>query len=150
MKNLTKLLSSCSVALILCVTSLSAQSCAAVNQFSKASTHALAASGEVSTAVGHSAAGSVRVVSGVAAVPVWMSGAVVAGSGAVVSAVGESMGKGGDAAMKGADDMWDFANGESTKRPVLNREKALPPRTTTPEKAKDPSPAEVLGTKVQS
>ena len=90
-----------------------------------------------------------RVVSGVAAVPVWMSGAVVGGSGAVVSAVGESMVKGGDAAMKGADDMWDFANGDSAKRPAPNREKGLPPRVTTPEKAKDPSPAEMLGAKAQ-
>lgn len=147
MKKLLKLFGSFSVALALGVTALSAQSCAATNQFSKASTHAIAASGEVSAAVGHSAAGSVRVVSGVAAVPLWMSGAVAAGSGAVVSAVGESMGKGGETTMKGADEMWDFANGDPAKRPALNRGKGLPPRKPASECPKDPSPAEALGTK---
>lgn len=146
MKNLTKS-GMFAMTLVLGATALSAQSCASVDHFTKASTHALAASGEASRAVGHSVAGSGRVVSGVVAVPVWVSGAVVAGSGAVVSAVGQSMAEGGDAVMQGGDKIWDFSNGDPAKRPALNREKALPPRTQAPEPIRDPSPAEALRSK---
>lgn len=59
--------------------------------------------------------------------PVFVSGAALAGTGSVVAAVGDSVAASGTAATEGAGELWDFANGDAAAaRPVLNRERGVP------------------------
>ena len=128
------------VLLVFGTTALSAQSCAAAGHVSNSAALSVAASGEALSAAGDSAKASLKVVSGVVAVPVMLSGAAIGGSGAVVASAG--------AAIKGdGEKMWDFATGDPAKRPTPNREKSVPPLKAAPVKAADPSPAEALKSK---
>ena len=113
--------------------SLSAQSCA-----------------QASAAVAASAAGSIKIAASAVAVPLWMSGQVVAGSGAVVKAVGESASQAGQSAARGAEEVWDFATGDPEKRPALDRGLGVPPAKAAPAPApvKDPPPAAALPAKL--
>lgn len=106
---------------------LSAQSCAATSHLSAAAGHSAAASAEVGKAGLASGAATVKVAFGVAAVPVYVSGAALATAGSVVSAVGDASAAAGATAKEGADEIWDFATGDPAKRPVLNRERGVPP-----------------------
>lgn len=148
MKNLLKSIRSLALVLTLGTAALSAQSVAAAGHVSNAAVNSAAASGETLSAVGDSAAGSVKVVAGVAAVPVWMSGAVVASGGAVVSSVGTAGNQAGVAITKTAGKLWDFASGDPSQRPHLNRDRAVPPLKKTEAKPADRSPAETLKTKL--
>lgn len=78
-----------------------------------------------------------RLVSGVVAVPVWMSGGVSTG-------VGTSLKHSGKTAGRVATNLWDAATGDPAKRPALDRTIGLPKAKRFPTKAKDPSPAEAL------
>jgi hypothetical protein len=148
MKTLTQTFRYSGLVLLLGTVSLSAQSCAAVNTFGNASTHAVNASGEVLASGAASVKGSVEAASAVVAVPVWMSGAVVTAGGAVSSAVGDAASKGGESAMHGAEKLWDFSTGDASQRPMLDRDRGVPTAPAAIEKpsarAKDPSPAEAL------
>lgn len=138
MKKSLKYLSTLTVALTFGAVALSAQSSAAAGHASHAVTHSAAASGEALAAVGDSAASGVKVVSGIAAVPVWISGSIVGGVGAISTEAGKG-------AIEGGNKLWDFANGAPEERPHVNRERAVPPlkkRTNKP--AADPSPAMML------
>ncbi len=138
------------LALVVALTPLAvfAQSNAVSNNVANSVAHSAAASQEVLLAGGHAVVGSVRLASGVLAVPVWMSGAVSAGSGAIVTGVGDSLAQSGKAAGQTAEKMWDAATGDPAERPALNREVGLPKpqKTAANSRAKDPSPAEVLKT----
>jgi hypothetical protein len=137
----TTTLLSCAVAIALMPLAVFAQSTAVSNNLANSAAHSAAASQEVLLAGGHAIVGSVRLASGVLAVPVWMSGAVVNG-------VGESLALSGKAAGQTAEKMWDAATGDPAERPALNREVGLPKpqKTAANSRAKDPSPAEVLKT----
>ena len=125
-------------------TALCAQSCAATGNFANASAHAVNASGEVLASGAASVAGSAQAASAVVAVPVWVAGSAVAGSGAVSTAVGETASKAGTAMTHGAGKLWDFASGDASERPTLDRARSVPPAPAPTAKAKDPSPAEAL------
>ena len=144
----TTTLLSCAVAIALMPLAVFAQSNAVSNNLANSAAHSAAASQEVLLAGGHAVVGSVRLSSGVLAVPVWMSGAVSTGSGAVVTGVGDSLTQSGKAAGQAAEKMWDAATGDPAERPALNREVGLPKpqKTAANSRAKDPSPAEVLKT----
>ena len=147
MKTITQSIRTLAVALVFGAASLSAQSCAAVGNFANASSHAVNASGEVLASGAASVAGSAQVGSAVVAIPVWMSGAAVNASGAVSSAVGDTAQKAGTAVAHGAEKLWDFASGDATQRPALDRSHAVvPPAAGMKPSAKsaDPSPAEAL------
>ncbi len=154
MKTSLKSVFSLALVLIFGAVALSAQSCAAVDHVSKAATHSGAASGEASAAVVDSGAASGKVVTTVAAVPLWMSGAAVQGSGTVVNAVGTASAQAGAAIVKGAEKMWDTSTGDPAQRPALNRSVGLPaakpaaaPAPTpapAPAAHRDPSPADAL------
>ncbi|HVU16624.1 MAG TPA: hypothetical protein VHD32_06855 [Candidatus Didemnitutus sp.] len=101
--------------------------------------HLRAASGDASRAVGNSAVALGQLTGGVAAIPLWMSGAVT-------TATGESLVHVGSSATKAGDEVWDFANGGPGKRPPLDREKCVPAKAPTV-KTKDPSPAEAFQAK---
>jgi hypothetical protein len=95
-----------------------------------------------------SGAASVKVAAGVAVVPVFASGAVVASTGAVVSAVGESAVAAGTSTTEGAEKLWDFANSDPAKRPALDRTQGVPPlKKRGAEKRTDPSPATAMKVK---
>lgn len=146
MKTSLKSVFSLAMALTFGALALSAQSCAVVDHTSKAVGHSAAASGEVSAAVVQSGAASGQAVTAVAAVPLWMSGAVVQGSGTVVASVGNASAQAGAAVTAGAEKMWDSATGDPAKRPALNRQVGVPavPPTPVPAKRQDPPPAEAL------
>ncbi|QYM78822.1 hypothetical protein K0B96_16185 [Horticoccus luteus] len=153
MKNNLKLIPVFAMAALFGTVALSAQSCAAVNHVSNAAVASGTASKELVGATAESAKGAVKLASGVAAVPVWMSGAVVQSGGKVLAAVGDASAQGGEAAAEGAAKMWDFATSDDTARPPLDREAAVPPvkatesASVTPAKTTlpaDPSPAEAL------
>lgn len=150
MKNSLKSLLSFAVALTFGAALLSAQSCAAVDHVSAAAQHSVAASGEASGAVVESGVASGKALAGAAAVPVWMSGAVVQGSGAVATSIGQASSEAGRGLTTGAAAMWDSASGDPAKRPALNRTVGVPaaPATTAPAPVpaarKDPPPSEAL------
>lgn len=144
MKILLPSIGSLAVVLLFGTTAMSAQSCAATKSLVDAGHHAGVASGEASAAGGASITASAQSVAGVAAVPVWMSGAVVEGGGNVLSALGGSTAHAGAAATHGAKKMWDFATGDAASRPALARERAVPPLPVVVRKPKDVSPAEAL------
>ncbi|MBI3884550.1 MAG: hypothetical protein HY302_02290 [Opitutae bacterium] len=126
-----------------------AQSAAASTNLANSAAHSAAASQEILLAGGHAVAGSVRLASGVLAVPVWMSGAVATGSGAALAGVGDSLVHSGKAAGQTAQKMWDAATGDPAERPALNREVGLPkprPTAAAASRSRDPAPAEVLKT----
>ena len=134
----TTTLLSLAVAVALTPLAALAQSTAASAHAANSLKHSAAASREALLAGGHSVAGSVRLVSGVAAVPVWMSGAVVNG-------IGTALTESGKATTEAADKMWDAAHGDPAKRPALDREIGLPkPTKTAATTPRDPSPAEAL------
>lgn len=137
----TTTLLSCAVAIALMPLAVFAQSNAASNNLANSAAHSAAASQEILLAGGHAVVGSVRLASGVLAVPVWMSGAVVNG-------VGESLALSGKAAGQTAEKMWDAATGDPAERPALNREVGLPKpqKSAAASRTKDPAPAEVLKT----
>jgi len=127
---------------------LSAQSCAAAGHASNAVTLSAAGSGEASAAAVDSARGSLKVVAGIVAVPVWLSGSAVTGSSALVAGVGAVSAEVGSDLTTGGKELWDFATGDPARRPALNRERSVPPPPLkkTPAKPADPSPAEALKT----
>ena len=139
MKTRTQIGGSIALFLIVGAASLSAQSCAVTRSLGNASTHAGKASGEMLASGGASVVASAQLVSGVVAVPVWMSGKVA-------SASGEALQAGGSAVAQGAEKLWDFASGDPAMRPTMQRERAVPPVPAVPakpvSKTKDPSPAE--------
>lgn len=108
--------------------------------------HAVRGSGEVSLAVAGSAASVGQVASGVVAVPLWVSGGVARGAGTVLKVSGTASADAGQAATQGARELWDFATGETSARPPLNRTLGVPAARTTP--AKDLSPAEAMRSKL--
>ena len=138
MKNRSHLLKSFAVALLFAPLAVFAQSDAA----SAHAAHALKDSGRASAesvaVAAHASVGSFRLVSGVAAVPVWLSGATLASAGQVSTQLGKD-------SARAAQDLWDFATGEPAKRPPLNREVGLPKKESISAKSHDPSPAEALG-----
>ncbi|HYP17830.1 MAG TPA: hypothetical protein VEQ65_11520 [Opitutus sp.] len=146
MKTHIKFMVTLAMVLGLGTVALSAQSCAAANHLSAAGRHSANASGELVAAGAESGAASVKVVSGVAAVPVFASGAIVASAGTVLNAVGESAVAAGTTTTQGAEKLWDFSTSDPTQRPALDRARAVPParQTTVRHKAADPSPAEAL------
>ena len=144
MKTFTPSLGFLAVVLLFGTTALSAQSSAVTTSLAKAGRHLGTASGEAFTASGASVAASGQVVSGIAAVPVWMSGGVVKGSGHVLTALGEGTTQTGAAIGRGADKLWDFSTGDAASRPPMARERAVPPAPGIVRKPKDPSPAEAM------
>jgi hypothetical protein len=144
MKNSIKYLGSFTLALTLGAAALSAQSCAAAGHVSNAVTLSAAASGETLAAVGDSAASGVKVVAGVAAVPIWLSGAALTSGGAIVASGAAVSAEVGAGTVKGADQLWDFATGKPEQRPHVNRERAVPPLKKTDAKPMDPAPATML------
>ena len=132
-------LASFAAALLLAPLAVHAQSTAASTHVSAAVTASGTASAEAVAAAAHATVGSFRLVSGIAAVPVWMSGAASTAVGRVSTQIGK------DSARASAD-LWDFATGEPGKRPPLDRAVALPQKKEIAAVAKprDPSPAEAL------
>lgn len=144
MKTPLKLIARFAVVLVFGTTALSAQSCAAAGHVSNAVTLSGRASGEALSAVGDSAKGSLKVASGIVAVPVMLSGVAVGGSGALVAGVGVVSAEVGRSVANDGKKLWDFASGEPDKRPALNRERSVPPLKKVPATPVDPSPAEAL------
>lgn len=159
MKNNLKLIPAFAMVALFGTVALSAQSCAAVNHVSNAAVASGTASKEMVAATAESAKGAVKLASGVAAVPVWMSGAVVQSGGKVLMAIGDASAQGGATATNGAGKMWDFATSDDSARPALDREAAMPPVKAAPAAlapastmaptnaaapAGDPSPVEAL------
>jgi len=96
-----------------------------------AASHAAQASGESAAASVAIAGSGLKLVSSVAAVPLWLSGQVVAASGEV--------------AKDAAQGIWDLATSDSTSRPELDPSIGLPPAPAAkPAVPVDPSPAEAL------
>jgi hypothetical protein len=137
MKNQIKKIYALAPALCFGAVASFAQSTAATH-VSNSATYSVAASGEASAAAADSTVGSVRVVAGVAAVPLWISGSAIGASGAA----GRELGTG---AAKGGKELWDFSTGETTARPALDRTVGIPPLKVV--RPKDPAPAEALGRK---
>ncbi len=106
--------------------------------------HSAAAPHELLLAGGHSLAGSVRLVSGVVAVPVWMSGAVATGSGVISTDIGGSLKQSGKATRKAANTMWDAATGDPAPRPALDHNIGLPRLEKSALRPRDLSPAEAI------
>lgn len=146
MKTSAKSIFSLGVALALGATALCAQSCAAVDHASQSAALSVAASGEASAAAGTASVETLKTAGRIAAVPLWMSGAVANGSGTVLGSVGDSTARAGAAVMKGAESVWDPASGDPACRPALDRHVGVPPAPPPPPpaKPKDPSPAEAL------
>jgi hypothetical protein len=146
MKNTSLQLASIAIALSLGALNASAQSPAPVIHASRSAVYSGAASGEASAAAAASAESTARAATGVIAVPLWASGAIVQGSGTVVKAAGAASVEIGQATAQGANEIWDFAAGDSTARPPLNRSLGVPaPKPAAP---KDPTPAEALRRKM--
>ncbi len=127
---------------------LSAQSTGASHHLSAAAAHSGAASAEVAKAGAQSGAASAEVVADVIVVPVFISGVAMASTGSVLSAVGDSAVAVGNATTRIAEKVWDSSTGDPTKRPALNRDRAVPAaRKITAVKTGDPAPGVVLNTK---
>jgi hypothetical protein len=130
------------VALLLAPLAAPAQSEAASANVSAAATASGTASAQTVAAAAHASVGSFRLVSGIAAVPVWMSGTVSTGAGRVSTQIGKD-------SVRAGTELWDFATGEPAKRPPLARDIAIPKKETATAtaavaKPRDPSPAEAL------
>jgi hypothetical protein len=95
--------------------------------------HSAAVPRHLLLSAGHSFAGSVRLVSGVVAVPVWMSGGISTGVGASVKHSGKT-----------ANSLWDAVTGDPAKSPPLDRKIGLPKLKKSAGRPKDLSPAEAL------
>jgi hypothetical protein len=95
--------------------------------------HSAAVPRHLLLSAGHSFAGSVRLVSGVVAVPVWMSGGISTGVGASVTHSGKT-----------ANSLWDAVTGDPAKSPPLDRKIGLPKLKKSAGRPKDLSPAEAL------
>lgn len=139
MKNSSSQLCFLAMALGMSAVAVRAQSGNVGDHLSKTVHFSGQASGEAAGAVGGSVVGSVRIASGVAAVPIFASGAVVGASGAVVGAVG-------DGSVEGAGKLWDFANNETSPRPALNRGVGVPAPKPAPQK--DPPPGAAMAPKM--
>ena len=138
MKNTSHLFKSLAAALLFAPLAVFAQSEAASAHAALALKDSGRASAESVAAAAHASVGSFRLVSGVAAVPVWMSGATLASAGQVSTQLGKDSGR-------AAQELWDFATGDAAKRPPLNREVGLPKKEAASLKPRDPAPAEALG-----
>lgn len=104
---------------------------AASQHASNAASHAAQASGELVAASAAAAGSGLRLVSGIAAVPLWLSGNIAIASGELTTEVAEGL--------------WDLSMNNSKPRPELHREIGLPAAPAPrPEKTKDLSPAEAL------
>ena len=117
----------CALGLILGIGAVTSQSCAAAGHLSQAVVLSGNASGESVRAVGVSAQGSVQVLSGVAAIPVFLSGAALAGSGNLVASVALASAEMGAELSRGGKAMWDFATSDPAARPALDRQRSVPP-----------------------
>mgnify|MGYP001582678428 CR=1 FL=1 len=125
-------------AIVTCTTSSAhAQSKAVSADAANSVKHSAAIPRHLLHAGGHSLAGSVRLVSGVIAVPVWMSGGVSTG-------VGTSLKQSGKTAGRTATNLWDAATGDPAQRPALDRKIGLPKLKKPAGRPKDPSPADAL------
>lgn len=146
MKTLRKQLAFVATVLGWGTVALSAQSCAAPVHVSNAVVHSATASGEVASAAGESVLAVAKSASGVAAVPVHLSGKAVQASGHAIAASGEAAVAAGDGAARGGEKLWDFASGDPSARPKLDRERSVPPATkpAPPARGADPAPAEVM------
>ena len=148
MKTATKMYALVAVLLSWGTIALSAQSTAASHHVSAAAAHSGAASAEVAKAGIQSGAASAEVIGDVIAVPVFISGTAIASAGSIVSAVGESAVAAGNATTGIAERVWDSSTGDPAKRPVLNRDRAVPPsKKITAAKPVDPAPGAMLKTK---
>lgn len=122
-----------------------AQSQAAANHGSQAVQYTGAAVGESAQAAVSAAAGSLRLTSKIAAVPVWIVGSGAVSAGGAVSAAGASVASAGESTADAAHALWDFTSGDPSVRPGVDPLIGLPPepaKAAAP--AHDPSPAEML------
>ena len=126
---------------------LLSQSCAAATHASRAVALSGEASGEAFQASGDAALGSVRVASGIVAVPVLATAGMFGASGAIISSTGALSMEAASNLARGSDQLWDFATGNPAQRPKLDREKAVPALKQPAAKPRDRSPAEMLSTK---
>lgn len=141
------------VALLATPLVLPAQSDAASTHASRAVHASGTASAETVAAGAHAAAGSIRVVSAVAAVPLWLGGAALSTAGQVSLQVGHVSAQAGHHTTRAAADFWQtaatapapFVPAACTgpRRPPLDRTVGLPPRAA-PAPTCDPSPAEAF------
>lgn len=130
---------------------LPAQSEAASTHASRAVQASGTASAETLAAGAHAAAGSIRVVSAVAAVPLWIGGAALSAAGHASMHVGYVSAQAGRHTTRAAADFWQASSTlpaapapcATPRRPPLDRHAGLPARPlATP--ACDPSPAEAF------
>ncbi|QYM78027.1 hypothetical protein K0B96_11980 [Horticoccus luteus] len=122
-----------------------AQSQAAADHGSEAVRYTGAAAAESTQAAVAAAAGSLRLTSKIAAVPLWLAGSAAVSAGATVSAVGSSAAAVGASAADAARQTWDFSSGDPASRPSLDPSVGLPPAPVPPAPPPhDPSPAEML------
>jgi hypothetical protein len=131
--------------------SLPAQSEAASTHASRAVHASGTASVETLAAGAHAVVGSIRVASGIAAVPLWFSGAALTGAGHVSQEAGRVAVRAGQHTTGAADDFWrGTANPPpaplpcaTPRRPPLDRQVGLPvgPRGAP---SCDPAPAEAF------
>lgn len=153
MKKLLSRLAPFAVALLATPLVLPAQSDAASLHASRALRASGTASAETLAAGAHAAAGSIRVVSAVAAVPLWLGGAALSTAGQVSLQVGHVSAHAGHHTTRAAADFWQTATAAPAPiaspvcvtplRPPLDRTVGLPPRATAAP-ACDPSPAEAF------
>lgn len=132
---------------------LLAQSDAASAHASRALHASGTASAETFAAGAHAAAGSIRVVSAVAAVPLWLGGAALSTAGHVSVHVGHASAHAGHHTTRAAADFWQAGTAVpapvtpavcvTPRRPPLDRSVGLPPRPPLAP-ACDPSPAEAF------
>ncbi len=141
------------VALLATPLVLPAQSDAASLHASRALHASGTASAETLAAGAHAAAGSIRVVSAVAAVPLWLGGAALSTAGHASLHVGHVSAHAGHHTTRAAADFWQTATAAPAhaipaactgpRRPPLDRTVGLPPRATAAPIC-DPSPAEAF------
>jgi hypothetical protein len=115
----------CALLLLLGIGAFSSQSCVAAGHISQAVVLSGNASVESVRAVGESAQGSV--VSGFTAIPVYLSGAVLAGSGNLVASAALASAEMGAELSRGGKALWDFATSDPAVRPALDRQRSVPP-----------------------
>lgn len=137
--------------LALAASPLAAQSTGFSQNIANSVAHSGAASEHALLGSGEAIAAGTRVVAGAGAVAFWTGGSVVQGAGAVSSALGEVGAAAGSAVAQGGTQLWDFATGDTTRRPALDRTRSVPPAPATacptaPRKTvtRDPSPAEMF------
>jgi hypothetical protein len=131
----------CALLLLLGIGAFSSQSCVAAGHISQAVVLSGNASAESVRAVGESAQGSVQVVSGFSAIPVYLSGAVLAGSGNLVASAALASAEMGAELSRGGKALWDFATSDPAARPALDRQRSVPPlKNQAAPRPSDPPP----------